>query len=291
MDNNNPLYSNYVFSVGTSLTLASNQAVLVNFTAILGTHHITGTVRDSNNNPIAGVQVNASANIGGTDYSPLNVDTDSGGNYSLNVPDGNWSVFVACNGGDSSLDGILGNGNYLCPNNQNVNIAGSDGTNNIVVQLCSGVTITTTSPLPSGQNGSSYDVTLQAVSCFPGYNWQQTAGSLPSGLIFETTGQLHGTPTTNGSFNFTAQVTDNSSHITNRPFALVITTNAVPPPPVNIAGAGGQVVVFYPLTGSNYVLQTTTNAATGPWVPATNGVSVIAVTFSNTAPVQFFRLQ
>jgi hypothetical protein len=44
------------------------------------------------------------------------------------------------------------------------------------------------------------------------------------------------------------------------------------------------------LSGSNNVLQTATNLA-GPWVPATGGVPVTALTFSNTAPVQFFRLQ
>jgi len=83
-------------------------------------------VRDSNNNPIAACR-SPPANIGGTEYSPLDATTDAGGNYSLSVPDGNWSVFVSCNGGDNSLDGVLGNGNYVCPNNQNVNIAGSDG--------------------------------------------------------------------------------------------------------------------------------------------------------------------
>jgi hypothetical protein len=36
---------------------------------------------------------------------------------------------------------------------------------------------------------------------------------------------------------------------------------------------------------------TTTNLTTGPWVPATNGVSVMAVTFTNTGPGAFFQLQ
>ena len=48
-------------------------------------------------------------------------------------------------------------------------------------------------------------------------------------------------------------------------------------------------MIYYPLSGSNYVLQTATNLA-GPGVPATNGVSVTALSFSNTAPVQFYRL-
>jgi hypothetical protein len=290
VDNNNPLYTNYVFSPGNNVNFTANQAVQFNFTAILGTNRITGSVKDSNNNPIAGVGVFATATINGTNYQTLDADADSNGNYTLIVPNGAWSVSAVCNGGDDSLDNLLGGGNYVCPDSQIVNIAGNNATNNISVQLCSGVSITTTSPLPSGQAGSPYDITLQAASCFPSFTWLQTAGSLPSGLTLETSGQLHGTPGTNGTFNFTAQVTDGSSHIASQPFALVIATNSLPPPPVNITPVNGQVLVYYPLSGSNYVLQTTTNLATGPWVPATNGVSVIALTFSNTAPVQFFRL-
>jgi len=72
-------------------------------------------------------------------------------------------------------------------------------------------------------------------------------------------------------------------------FYTALFTNTVPP--VNIAQAGGQLVVFYPNFGTNYRLMTTTNLATGPWVPATNGVPVTAFTFTNTAPAQFFQLQ
>jgi hypothetical protein len=72
-------------------------------------------------------------------------------------------------------------------------------------------------------------------------------------------------------------------------YYTAIFTNASPS--VNIAQVGGQAVVFYPTSGSNCVLMTTTNLANGPWVPATNGVSVIAVTFTNIGPGAFFQLQ
>ena len=59
--------------------------------------------------------------------------TDGNGNYSMNVANGNWSVGVNCNGGSDSLDGILGPGNYMCPNEQNVAIDNANGTVNITV--------------------------------------------------------------------------------------------------------------------------------------------------------------
>jgi hypothetical protein len=72
-------------------------------------------------------------------------------------------------------------------------------------------------------------------------------------------------------------------------YYIAIFTNTSPA--VNIVQVGGQSVVLYPMSGSNCVLMTTTNLLTGPWVPATNGVSLIAITFSNVPPGAFFRLQ
>jgi hypothetical protein len=284
--------ANYVFSEGIDTTLTNGQAQLCNFTAILATNQISGTVKDNGGNPITNVGVFANATINGTNYQTFNADTDTGGNYSLTVPNGTWSVSVNCNGDNDSLDNIIGGGNYICPGSDTVNISGGNAVTNFIVQLCSGVSITTTSPLPAGQNGSPYDVFLQASSCFPSFNWLQIAGSLPPGMTFETTGELHGTPGTNGTFNFTAQVTDGAtpSHTNSQPFTLVIATNSPPPPTLNVVMSGNQAVVFYPQSGTNYVLQTTTNLVTGPWVPATNGVPVIALTFTNTAPAAFFRL-
>jgi hypothetical protein len=60
--------------------------------------------------------------------------------------------------------------------------------------------------------------------------------------------------------------------------------------PVSIASAGGKVLILYPLSGSNHVLQTAINMV-GPWVPATSGVPQNAFSFSNDAPAVFFRLQ
>jgi len=283
--------TNYVFSNGFETTLTNGQAVQVNFTAILATNHITGHVEDSNGNPITGVGVSASLNINGTNYQ-IQVDTDDSGNYSLNVANGDWSVSVSCNGGGDSLDGILGSGNYSCPDNQDANIVNNNQPADFTVQLCGGVSIITTSPLTDGQAGSSYDITLEAQSCNPSFTWLvNDPADFPPGLTLDADGELHGTPTQSGTFNFSVNVTDGSSNTTNQNFSLFIAPNPTPPPPVGIASvAGNQAIIFYPLSGTNYVLQTTTNLASGNWVTATVGVQVIAFTFSNTAPAAFFRL-
>jgi hypothetical protein len=374
--------TNYVFSQpdidqngGTNL--AVGQAVLQNFTAILATNHITGNVKDSGGTNIAGVGMFAYATINGTNYQTKDVDTDTNGNYSLNVANGTWSVSVNCYGGNDSLSQL---GNYACPNNTNVTILNNNSVANFVVQICGGVVINTTSPLPVGEFGLFYDQFLQGSSCNGGLNWSQVSGSLPVGLsgngelsgfpsgsgtfIFTvqasdgvnttnkqfsisisnalqvttaslpngtngasygqqlqaingvpygggmpyswslssgslpanlnlgTNGFLSGTLATNGLFNFTVQASDSLGAVVNRPLSLnVVSTNNVSFPPLTVGTGGGQIIVFWPASaGTNFTLQTTTNPATGPWVPATNGMPAVSFVFSNSQPAAFFRL-
>ena len=102
-----------------------------------------------------------------------------------------------CSDGRSdSLDNIFGNGNYQCPNNQTVAINNNNGAANFTVQLCGGVTITTTS-LPAGEVNVYYDQFGQASSCSSTFTWSIISGSLPPGLTANpSTGEIYGTPTT-----------------------------------------------------------------------------------------------
>jgi alpha-tubulin suppressor-like RCC1 family protein len=64
------------------------------------------------------------------------------------------------------------------------------------------------------------------------------------------------------------------------------------PPSLAITTVGGQPAVIYPLAGTNYVLQMTTNLASPNWVPAAGGTPAIAVIYTNTTPgAAFFRLR
>ena len=284
---NNPSLTNYVVSQSAFTNILAGQAILQNFTVLLATNHLTGYVKDSSGNPISGVQVYALATISGTAYQ-TSTDTDTNGNYSLNVATGNWQVGVSCSGSSDSLGNL---GNYQCPGNQSTSIAGNNSVVNFSIQSCNGILVLTTN-LPNGVVNSYYSTTLQASSCSGNFNWTLSSGTLPPGITLYSGGPLNGTPTTNGLFNFTVRVTDGGNFTNYQALSLNVNTNSVTnsPPPVTIAQSGGQVVVYYPLSGTNFVLQTTTNVATGPWVPATNGMHVIAVTFSNNAAAAFFRL-
>ena len=220
--NNNSQLTNYDFSQETiNGNIDAGQAVLQNFTAILATNHLTGNVKDSTGTNIVGVGVNANATINGTNYQAY-MATDANGNYWLNVANGNWNVGVNCNGGDDSLDNIIGSGTYACPNSQNVNISGNNATNNFTVQLCGGISIVTPSPLPVGEVNVPYDQSVQASSCGNSFTWSFISGTPPPGLNGNpSSGEIYGTPTNAGTFNFTVQVTD-GVNTTNKQFSLTI---------------------------------------------------------------------
>ncbi|MBN2001423.1 putative Ig domain-containing protein [candidate division KSB1 bacterium] len=69
-----------------------------------------------------------------------------------------------------------------------------------------------TTDLPDGQVLDYYSADVEATGGVAPYSWSITAGSLPAGMVLDTqTGEMYGTPTEDGTFNFTVQVTDNSA--------------------------------------------------------------------------------
>ncbi|WP_230432433.1 putative Ig domain-containing protein [Plesiomonas shigelloides] len=91
----------------------------------------------------------------------------------------------------------------------------------------------TPSTLSAGTVSAAYSATISASSGTAPYSYAVTAGSLPDGLILNpSTGELSGTPTADGTSNFTITATDANSATGARAYSLVIgvqpvTANAV----------------------------------------------------------------
>ena len=100
--------------------------------------------------------------------------------------------------------------------------------------------VSTTSPLPPGVLDSAYALQLAAVGGIGPNTWDST-GTLPTGLSISSTGLLSGTPTSSGTFSFTAEVTDSLTTTASAPMnitinpALEITTTTLPPGNVDTA--------------------------------------------------------
>ena len=116
-------------------------------------------------------------------------------------------------------------------------------------------TVTTTS-LPNGVVSTGYSATLTASAGTTPYVWSLTVGSLPPGLTLNAgSGVISGTPTSSGTFNFTARVTDSSHPAQTADKALTITT-------ANLGGAPGLIGNSIDAASVDYLW------TSGPWINA-----------------------
>ena len=128
---------------------------------------------------------------------------------------------------------------------------------NFTVQSCNGVQIGTTS-LPSGTNGDYYTQQFYASSCTGNFTWSVIdPQDVPSGLTLYSGGVFNGTPSTNGTFNFTVHVVDGNGRSANQPISLYIAPAVTPL----------QIVTYSLPNGTNGVHYSQTLQATGGQPP------------------------
>jgi len=85
--------------------------------------------------------------------------------------------------------------------------------------------ITTSSPLPDGNTGTAYSVTLSGSGGNTPYAWSVFSGTLPLELSLNSfTGEISGTPTVMGTSSFTIRLTDSSNpqQIFHKDFTITI---------------------------------------------------------------------
>jgi hypothetical protein len=93
------------------------------------------------------------------------------------------------------------------------------------ISIVNGPLLVTPATLPTGAINDSYpSTTLGASGGLPPYTWAITVGSLPAGLLLNSsTGAITGTPTgPSATANFTAQVTDSTSAKQTGAFSIIV---------------------------------------------------------------------
>ncbi len=260
----------YTFSITNGslppgLTLNNSTGAVTGTPTTSGTYNFTAQVRDSQGNT-------ATSSCSIVVSSPL----------TLTCPTGTAQVGVAYNsalvamGGVapytfSIISGALPPG--LSPNSSTGALTGTPttaGTYNFTAQVldsqgstatssCSIVVSSLTLSCPTGtaQVGVAYSSALTVAGGVPPYTFSITAGALPPVLsLNSSTGAITGTPTTAGTYNFTAQVLDSQNNTATSSCSILVTPAGATPtttsltltPPSVPLGSAGPIVMTATVT-------------------------------------------
>jgi hypothetical protein len=104
---------------------------------------------------------------------------------------------------------------------------GLKASTSVIVTPVSRLAITSL-PLPEINAGVPYSSGLAARGGASPYRWSLASGSLPGGIQLQSsTGALSGTTLQNGSYNFTAKVTDSEGNSSSHAFTLLVSSESV----------------------------------------------------------------
>jgi hypothetical protein len=171
---------------------------------------IIGRVTGAGDVPIAGVMVYAYDSLKTNPIS--SAITDWAGNYILGrFPTGGVKVRFDADRNFLPFATEYYNDQGAFETADPVATTGGETTANInaVLAPIPALTITTAS-LPDGQIAVPYGASLQASGGRPFYHFSLESGSLPNGLTLSGKGEIAGTPTAAGSYDFAVRVTDST---------------------------------------------------------------------------------
>jgi hypothetical protein len=170
--------------------------------------------------------------------------------------------------------------------------SGASANKQFSLSVAGSLTITTAPTLTPAVLGASYSASLAANGGTPPYTWSITTGAVPPGITFAA-GTLTGTPSTAGTFTFTAAVKESAGVTADKAFSLTVapgvtmTTPATLPDAMagtpysfTLAAAGGQGPYSWQVSAGSLPDGLSLNGASGtisgtPGTPGTFNFTVV----------------
>ena len=186
----------------------------------------------------------------GTHSTTSGACTSGGGPYDTGgcTASGDWDSGIRSSGTFTFTFPNAGSFSYFCQ------VHGSMMTGKVVVQsavpTCNTITLQP-STIPAGVQGSEYESTLTASGGAAPYTFTRASGSLPPGVQLDDSGEIHGTPTATGSFNFSVTATDAAHCTGTQAFSLSVSGDSPAGTLVVVPGVGA----LAGLNGSNFRTQ------------------------------------
>jgi uncharacterized repeat protein (TIGR03803 family) len=196
----------------------------------------------SGSGPVSNLTIDPSGNLYGT--TPGGGQFGHGSVFKLTHGNGAWS-YASLHDFTGGSDGAQPSGTVLLDASGNIyGTALAGGSSNcsggcgVVWTLAQTLSITTTA-LPAGITGQPYQTQLAAGGGQPPYSWAVISGNLPGGLVLNSNGAITGTPTEQGTFPFTVQVTDHLSNAASKALSIIVSSGLTIAPMQLPSGAQG----------------------------------------------------
>lgn len=188
--------------------------------------------------------------MAGTAYSQTLSASGGNGAYTYALTAGNLPTGVTFDAASATISGTptaSGTFNFTIGATDQTTPAGSGSQAYSLVIAPPTITISPTT-LPDGAVTAAYSQTITATGGIGTYTYSVTAGTLPRGLTLSSGGEISGTPTASGAFNFTVSVTDQTTPAATGSRAYTLT---IAPPTITLSPTtlpDGAVTVAYSQT-------------------------------------------
>jgi hypothetical protein len=135
--------------------------------------------------------------------------------YTWSIDRGTLPAGLSLNSSTGIISGMptgSGNSTFTVKVSDNSTPVKRDTKHYTITVAAIGDLIITTMNVADGVEETAYNATVVALGGTPPYIWSVASGKLPDGLTIDTaSGVISGTPTKKGNYNFTVQVSDNST--------------------------------------------------------------------------------